>query len=182
MFMRKDFPCNEMGPEPASISESADFPCVECQHERADEIAVCNHDSPTPPPPPPLSPPPLPPLPPPVPTSAPAPAVIANPISMRTNFSSDEMTVQQHKPEPPSAPLLVKDDPKFAKYFEMLSMQFPKASVTMKMTVEGVDPSVLELDPNGPSPNQPQSALDPGHPRRKGSFVPLSRGLYFERP
>jgi hypothetical protein len=47
------------------------------------------------------------------------------------------------------------------------------------MKAEGVDLSVLELDPNGPSPNQPQSALDQGHPRRKGSFVPLPQRLYF---
>ena len=117
------------------------------------EIAEIAVTSPTPPPPPPSQHPP----PPPVQTSAPAPATTTNPLLMSSNFSKEEMAVQQ--PGPPSAHILLKDDPVFSKYFKMLSMHLPKAAVVMKMTVEGVDPSMLELDPHDPSPNQPQSIL-----------------------
>jgi hypothetical protein len=37
----------------------------------------------------------------------------------------------------------------------MLSMHLPRGAVEMKMRAEGADVSILDLDPEGPSPNQP---------------------------
>jgi hypothetical protein len=71
----------------------------------------------------------------------------------------DSNSPSPNQPSSSSTSLTLKDDPKFSKYFKMLSMHLPKAAVAMKMTVEGVDPSVLDLDPNSPSPDQPQSTL-----------------------
>ena len=41
----------------------------------------------------------------------------------------------------------LKDDEKFAKYFKMLKMHLPRGAVEQKMRVEGLDPSILDLDP-----------------------------------
>jgi hypothetical protein len=37
----------------------------------------------------------------------------------------------------------------------MLTMHLPRGAVEIKMQVEGVDVSILDQDPNSPSPNQP---------------------------
>ena len=50
---------------------------------------------------------------------------------------------------------MLKDDPLFAKYFKMLKMHLPPPAVKQKMRTEGVDPDILDMDPEGPSPNQP---------------------------
>jgi len=55
----------------------------------------------------------------------------------------------------PAAIVLLKDDPKLGKYFKMLSMHLPRPAVEMKMAADGVDPKILDMDPEGPSPNQP---------------------------
>lgn len=47
----------------------------------------------------------------------------------------------------------VKDDPRYAKYFKMLKMHLPRPAVEAKMRAEGVDPKVLDLDPNKPAPS-----------------------------
>jgi WASH complex subunit CCDC53 len=47
---------------------------------------------------------------------------------------------------------MVKDDARFSKYFKMLNMGVPKAAVKMKMGAEGLDPDVLDLDPEAPAP------------------------------
>ena len=61
-------------------------------------------------------------------------------------------------PPPPGAPppppaMLLKDDPMYAKYFKMLKLGLPKDACKQKMATEGVDPNVMDLDPEGPSPN-----------------------------
>jgi len=47
----------------------------------------------------------------------------------------------------------VKDDPMYAKYFKMLKMNIPKPAVLNKMKQDAVDSSVIDLDPEAPSPN-----------------------------
>eukprot|EP00753_Platysulcus_tardus_P020631 PLAT8300.1.p1 GENE.PLAT8300.1~~PLAT8300.1.p1 ORF type:complete len:269 (+),score=101.52 PLAT8300.1:28-807(+) len=49
--------------------------------------------------------------------------------------------------------LKVKDDPMYKRYFKMLEMGVPPPAVRIKMGLEGVDESVLDMDPNAPSPN-----------------------------
>ncbi|CAM9254483.1 unnamed protein product, partial [Ectocarpus fasciculatus] len=44
--------------------------------------------------------------------------------------------------------IAVKDHPKYAKYFKMLKVGLAKPAVQAKMTQEGVDPSILDKDPN----------------------------------
>lgn len=52
---------------------------------------------------------------------------------------------------PVVAVVAVQDDPKYAKYFKMLRMHIPKPAVAAKMTAEGVDPAILDMDPEGPA-------------------------------
>jgi hypothetical protein len=54
---------------------------------------------------------------------------------------------------PAAADLKLKEDPAFAKYFKMLAMHLPPPAVKQKMSAEGLDPSVLDMDPEGLSPN-----------------------------
>ena len=56
----------------------------------------------------------------------------------------------------------VKDDPMYAKYFKMLKMNIPKPAVLNKMKQDAVDSSVIDLDPEAPSPNaQTQDKMVP---------------------
>ena len=43
---------------------------------------------------------------------------------------------------------LLKDHPKYAKYFKMLKLKIPKASIKQKMTMDGLDPEIIDKDPN----------------------------------
>ena len=42
---------------------------------------------------------------------------------------------------------------RYAKYFKMLKFGLPMGACKVKMQAEGMDPSVLDMDPDGPSPN-----------------------------
>jgi len=53
--------------------------------------------------------------------------------------------------------LLLKDDTTFTKYFKMLDVGLPPPAVKHRMVQDQVDPKVLDMDPNGPSPNQPHT-------------------------
>jgi hypothetical protein len=46
----------------------------------------------------------------------------------------------------------LKEDPQYAKFFKMLSMHIPKPAVCMKMQAEGLDPAILDMDPEKPAP------------------------------
>ena len=46
-----------------------------------------------------------------------------------------------------NAGVKLKDDERFAKYFKMLKMHLPRGAVEQKMRVEGLDPSILDMDP-----------------------------------
>lgn len=52
------------------------------------------------------------------------------------------------------------DDPAYTKYFKMLKMHLPRGAVAQKMVADGRDPQILDMDPNGPSPNQPDAEND----------------------
>ena len=66
----------------------------------------------------------------------------------------------------PGAAVAIQDDPELAKYFKMLKMHLPKAAVAMKMAAEGLDASLLDLDPTQPRPPPPL--------RAEGLLVPLA--------
>ncbi|OQR93436.1 hypothetical protein ACHHYP_02564 [Achlya hypogyna] len=54
----------------------------------------------------------------------------------------------------PAVPLLkLKDDPLYSKYFSMQRMGLPEGAILHKMTMDGVDTSILSMDPEGPSPS-----------------------------
>jgi len=67
-------------------------------------------------------------------------------------------------PPPPSAPqpgadappaatgLKLKDDDRYKKYFKMLDMGVQKESLYPRVQADGLDPAVLDMDPNGPAP------------------------------
>jgi hypothetical protein len=48
----------------------------------------------------------------------------------------------------------LKDDPVYGKYFKMMKCGIPKEAVAHKMVSEGLNPAVLDCDPNGPLPNK----------------------------
>ncbi|OQR89620.1 hypothetical protein THRCLA_09660 [Thraustotheca clavata] len=102
-------------------------------------------DAPAPPPPPPAPPagdgaPPPPPPPPPMPTDdgAPPPPPDAS---------------QETALAPSPSFLKLKDDPLYAKYFAMQRMGHPEGAILHKMKMDSVDPSILSMDPEGPSPS-----------------------------
>lgn len=51
------------------------------------------------------------------------------------------------------AEVAIKDDPKYSKYFKMLRMHIPRPAIEAKMRAEGIDPTILDLDPEGPVPS-----------------------------
>lgn len=53
----------------------------------------------------------------------------------------------------------LKDDPRFAKYFKMLAMHCPLPAVKQKMAAEGLDPAILDRDPEGPPPTPAAPAV-----------------------
>ncbi|GBG34259.1 Formin-like protein 3 [Hondaea fermentalgiana] len=56
------------------------------------------------------------------------------------------------------APVKLKDDPQYGKFFKMLAVRVPLQAVKNKVEAEGLDPNMLDKDPNDPSPNQPKPA------------------------
>mmetsp|Transcript_7959 Transcript_7959/g.27842 ORF Transcript_7959/g.27842 Transcript_7959/m.27842 type:complete len:1349 (-) Transcript_7959:196-4242(-) len=46
----------------------------------------------------------------------------------------------------------LRDDPKYSKYFKMLAMHVPKMAVAARMTGDGLDASILDVDPAEPAP------------------------------
>ena len=48
--------------------------------------------------------------------------------------------------------LLLKDDERYKKWFKMISMGVPVHVLKLKVESEGLDPAVLDLDPEGPAP------------------------------
>ncbi len=55
--------------------------------------------------------------------------------------------------EPAATVLTVSEDPQFKPFYKMLSFGVPIGAVKQKMMVAGVDPNVIDLPPNAPSPN-----------------------------
>ncbi|ETV92250.1 hypothetical protein H310_13477 [Aphanomyces invadans] len=60
-------------------------------------------------------------------------------------------------PSPPAAPevslLKLKDDPMYATYFTMQRLRMPMGAIRQKMLMDGLDPDILSMDPEGPSPS-----------------------------
>lgn len=57
-------------------------------------------------------------------------------------------------PVVPYEPLLIKNDPEFAKYFKLQQMGMPAEQIKLKMSAEKHDPTVLDR-PDDVSPNDP---------------------------
>lgn len=55
-------------------------------------------------------------------------------------------------PEPAAPLLLLKDDERYKKYFKLLGMGVPKNQLRLRMSQDGVDPDVIDMDPEGPAP------------------------------
>ena len=66
-----------------------------------------------------------------------------------------------------SGVLKVRDDPAFTKYFKMLKMHLPRGAVAQKMVADGLSSDILDMDPDEPSPNQPESLREE---KEKGSL------------
>jgi len=48
---------------------------------------------------------------------------------------------------------LLKDDPAYIKYFKMLKLGLPKGAVKNAMARDGLDPNIMDMDPNAPIPS-----------------------------
>jgi len=60
--------------------------------------------------------------------------------------------VKQGAPEPKPAGPPLQDDPRYRTYFKMLKLGVPKQQLRLKMQSEGVDPNIIDLDPEAPAP------------------------------
>lgn len=93
------------------------------------------------------APPPLPalmPPPPPTPVAAAAPAAAP--------AAAAPATPAPPPPPPSGGGVALKDDPQYGRFFKMLKMGVPPQAVANKVAAEGLDPSVMSRDPEGPSP------------------------------
>ena len=45
----------------------------------------------------------------------------------------------------------LKEDPRYMKYFKMIAMNIPKQATKLKMQSDGLDPAILDMDPNSPA-------------------------------
>ncbi|GMF42968.1 unnamed protein product [Phytophthora fragariaefolia] len=86
----------------------------------------------------------------PPPPSSPA-ASVPPPLSSMGDFDDDEQVEVQQSDGP--AVLKLKDDPVYAKYFTMRRLGIPDQVIEHKLMMDGMDPSVLNMDPEGPSPS-----------------------------
>jgi hypothetical protein len=65
-------------------------------------------------------------------------------------------------PPPPAQPqLLLKDDERYKKFFKMIGMGVPSHVLKAKVESEGLDPAVLDMDPEGPAPEGWEEANAP---------------------
>ncbi|XP_042870455.1 WASH complex subunit 3-like [Penaeus japonicus] len=82
---------------------------------------------------------------------APGPPPAPQPVAQQ-----DAVDSPQADPAPPAAaPAVsatpVSKDPRYAAYFKMLAVGVPRQAVELKMSQEGIDPSLLD-DPDAPAP------------------------------
>ncbi|XP_063877241.1 WASH complex subunit 3-like [Scylla paramamosain] len=84
-------------------------------------------------------------------------AATPNPTAARdkTTEPDGEDVVDEAASLPATKPIC--EDPRYAQYFKMLKMGVPDPAIRMKMSSEGVDPSLLD-DPNAPAPPGPSTA------------------------
>lgn len=83
----------------------------------------------------------------------PAPAVPT------TSPAPEASEASANVPEPAEAVLILpstfvalKDEPKYAKYFKMLKSGVPAPAVAHRMVADGLDPAILDCDPDQPMP------------------------------
>ncbi|KAG1686853.1 hypothetical protein DVH05_005906 [Phytophthora capsici] len=168
----------ELPPPPPSLSEP----------RNAERRPSGNIGMPFPAPPPPISPtssiggaaslfgdgPPPPPPPPPS-TGRPAP-----PASEMESSSDDDIEEFDVDDRPPTATdsgvMKLKDDPAFEKYFKMRKLGMPDGVIQHKLMMDGVTLDILNMDPEGPSPNA-TGATSTATPADNPAQPPLPPGL-----
>ena len=119
-------------------------------------------------------------------------------VSIIDRDPEELVELEESKSEPKKVAL--KDHPVYAKYFKMLKMGLPKASIVHKMRGDGVDISIIDRDPEelveleGPKDGSKKPATAPGavsakqpprirkvplreHPDFEKYFTMLERGL-----
>ncbi|GMS84228.1 hypothetical protein PENTCL1PPCAC_6403 [Pristionchus entomophagus] len=75
----------------------------------------------------------------------------------------EEVPVDEHR-------MLVKDDPRYAKYLKMIKLGIQEEAVRLKMKSEGVDPSILD-NPNAVSDSPVEINADNSSDESVGSFT-----------
>ncbi|KAK3871640.1 hypothetical protein Pcinc_023227 [Petrolisthes cinctipes] len=82
------------------------------------------------------------------------------------DIAEEDTTTTPAAPESSNA-TPVSQDPRFVRYFRMLKMGVPDPAVRMRMSADGVDPSILD-DPDAPAPS---SEDNPGQDDSDSSSV-----------
>jgi len=80
-------------------------------------------------------------------TSA-APTPTATPSEGEKASAAPVAEVDQKHAQPK---LTMKEDARYSMYFKILRLGVPKAQIKLKMKTEGVDPNIIDMDPEGPA-------------------------------
>lgn len=76
----------------------------------------------------------------------------AAPAAAAATAAAAETAPAQEQASAAAPVCLLKNDPRYEGYFRMVRMGVPKVVVATKMTAEGVDADIIELDPDAPTP------------------------------
>jgi len=99
---------------------------------------------------------------PPPPSTTAAASVPATVASSSVPSRDNQPSPSVDSPPPPPVPVIaLKDDDRYKKYFKMQSMGVPNQALRMKMSADGVDPDIIDMDPEGPAPDGGRMALSP---------------------
>ncbi|XP_022094010.1 WASH complex subunit 3-like [Acanthaster planci] len=91
------------------------------------------------------------------PTPEPEPAAAANLPALPP---SEEQNLPAVEPAPEAPPTMtVSQDPRYMKYFKMINMGVPVGALRQKLTLEGLNPDLLDT-PNAPAPPAAQDDSD----------------------
>ncbi|XP_015925958.1 WASH complex subunit 3 [Parasteatoda tepidariorum] len=105
------------------------------------------------------------------PVSAPAPekATTAAGNDVKPSNTSPPAPDTSNKPEE-KPKMKISQDPRFAKYFKMISLGVQPGAVQLKMTAEGVDPEILNNPDAEAPPGAPQPSSDDESDRDTSDF------------
>ena len=74
--------------------------------------------------------------------------------AVEATAGTEIVAVDQTKAQEEDKPVMkVKDDPTYKQFFRMLKIRVPVPHIKAKMAAHGLDPSIIDMDPDAPSPS-----------------------------